>query len=69
MKKIALAVLAVVAMGAQAADEGVYGGLTYNHAKASGNWSGSENAAGFLVTSQGKCHAFRKPATEPSMYS
>ena len=33
MKKIALAVLALVAMGAQAADEGVYVGLNQNHFK------------------------------------
>jgi opacity protein-like surface antigen len=49
MKKIALALLAVVAMGAQAADEGVYGGLSYNHAKGSGDISGSENAGGFFA--------------------
>jgi opacity protein-like surface antigen len=46
MKKIVLAALAVVAMGAQAADEGVYGGLNYNHAKAGGDATGSLNGVG-----------------------
>jgi outer membrane autotransporter protein len=35
MKKIILAALAVVAFGAQAADEGAYAGLNYNNAKLS----------------------------------
>ena len=49
MKKIILAALAVAAFGAQAADEGVYAGLNYNHIKFSGDASGSENATGIYV--------------------
>ena len=50
MKKIALALLTVVAMGAQAADEGVYAGLNYNHFKLSGaNASGSDNGVGLYA--------------------
>lgn len=47
MKKIILAALAVAAFGVQAADEGAYVGLNYNHAKLSANGeSASENAVG-----------------------
>jgi opacity protein-like surface antigen len=46
LKKIALAVLAVVAMGAQAADEGVYVGLNQNYMKGSGELSGHLNTTG-----------------------
>lgn len=46
MKKVALAMLAVVAMGAQAADDGFYGGLNQNHLKASGDGNGTLNATG-----------------------
>jgi outer membrane autotransporter protein len=49
MKKIALAVMAFAAMGAQAADEGAYVGLNYNDIKFSGNASGSEKAVGFYA--------------------
>ena len=49
MKKIILAALAVAAFGAQAADEGAYAGLNYNHIKLSGDGSGSENAVGFYA--------------------
>ena len=49
MKKIILAALAVAAFGAQAADEGAYAGLNYNHASFSGDASGSENAVGFYA--------------------
>ena len=50
MKKIVLAALAVVAMGAQAADDGFYAGANYNHFKLSGdNASGSDNAVGIYA--------------------
>ena len=49
MKKIILAAVAVAAFGAQAADEGAYAGLNYNHIKFSGDASGSENAVGFYA--------------------
>jgi opacity protein-like surface antigen len=47
MKKIALALLAVVAMGAQASDDGVYIGVSENHVKIEANGaSDSTNAIG-----------------------
>jgi outer membrane autotransporter protein len=47
MKKIILAALAVVAFGAQAADEGAYAGLNYNHITLSGNGvTESDNTVG-----------------------
>jgi hypothetical protein len=49
MEKIILAALAVAAFGAQAADEGAYVGLNYNHIKFSGDASGSQNATGFYA--------------------
>ncbi len=47
MKKIAIAVLALMAIGAQAAEDGVYVGVTHNHFALSGDdSSGSDNAFG-----------------------
>ena len=49
MKKIILAAMAVATFGAQAADEGAYVGVNYNHTKLSGEGSGSRNTAGFYA--------------------
>jgi len=49
MKKIASAVLALMAIGAQAADDGVYVGVTHNHFALSGDGSGSDNAFGLYA--------------------
>jgi opacity protein-like surface antigen len=49
MKKIAIAVLALMVIGAQAAEDGFYVGLNQNHIKFGGDASGSINAVGFYA--------------------